>query len=146
MSLLKLEKFSKIHVDWRFNINFKKLKMVIKFSWKNAILVPLHASADHHVCKHQDRLMASIWHLDKSKKILEKLSNISYQIYNVIIKNHFNLKVFDREKDSPNHGEMRCFCAPMRDILLFQIFSLPQKFQRKYISYFEMCTRVWRVM
>ena len=54
--------------------------MVIKFSWKDAMLAPLHASANHHTCKHQDRLMASIWHPDKSEKILKKLSNIAYQM------------------------------------------------------------------
>ena len=55
-------------------------------------------------------------------------------MYNVITKNYSNLKVFDREKNSLNHEEMQCFCARVRDILLFLFFSLPQKFQKKYIS------------
>ena len=75
-----LKKFSKIHKDWGFNINFRKLKIVIKFSWKDAILAPLHASADHHMCKHQDQLMASVWHPDKYEKISKILSKIFYQV------------------------------------------------------------------
>ena len=72
--------------------------------------------------------MASIWHLDKSEKILKKLSKIYYLMHNVITKTCSNLKAFDRDKDSPNHGEMRRFCARARDTLLFSIFSLPHKF------------------
>ena len=67
-------------MDWGFNIDSKKLKIVIKFSQKDAILAPLHASADHCMSKHQDRLMASVWHPNKSEKISKKLSNIDYQI------------------------------------------------------------------
>ena len=59
---------------------FYKIKNSIKFSWKDAILAPLHASADHHVRRHQDKLMASIWHPDKFRKILKKLSKIYYEI------------------------------------------------------------------
>ena len=118
----------KIYVDWRFNLDFRKLKIVIKFSRKDAILTALHASADHHSCRHQDRLVASIWHLDKSGKIPKKLKKIFYLIYNVITKNCFNIKVFDRDKGSLNHEEMWCFCTHVRDILLFPIFYLPQKF------------------
>ena len=69
MSLLKSKKLSKIHVDWGFNLNFTKLKIVIKFLRKDAMLALLHASADYHACRHQDRLMASVWHPDKSIKI-----------------------------------------------------------------------------
>ena len=72
--------------------------------------------------------MSSVWHPDKSEKILKKLSKISYQAHNIIIKNHSNLKIFDWDKDSPNHGEMRHFCAHVRDIFFFLIFSLPNKF------------------
>ena len=85
--------------------------MVIKFSLKNAILAPLHVSADHHACRHQDRLMASMWLPDKSEKIPKKLSNIYYHMSNDITKNNFNLKAFDRDKASPNHGETQRFCT-----------------------------------
>ena len=122
------KKSSKIHVDWRFNLDFRKSKMVIKVSRKYAILAPLHASADHHMRRHQDRLMASVWHLDKSEKIIKNFLKIYYQMYNVITKNNSNLKAFDREKNSPNHREMRRFCTCVQDILLFPIFSLLQKF------------------
>ena len=67
-------------MDRTFNIDFRKLRMVIKFSWKDAILAPLHASADHHACRHLDKLMAYVWHQDKSEKNLKKLKNISYQM------------------------------------------------------------------
>ena len=59
-------------MDREFNLNSKKLKIVIKFSWKDAMLASLHASADHHTRRHQDRLMASVWHPDKSGKIPKK--------------------------------------------------------------------------
>ena len=93
-------------MDFRFNLNSRKLKIVIKFSWKDAILAPLHASADHHARKQQDRLMAPIWHPDKSEKNPKKLPNIDNQMKNVITKNYFILKSFDKEKDSLNLKEM----------------------------------------
>ena len=98
------------------------------------MLAPLHVSADHHVCRHQDRLMASMWHPDKCGKIPKKLSKISYPLWNVITKNCSNLKAFDREKDSPNHGDMRCFCARARHPSFFNFLS-SQKILKKYISH-----------
>ena len=137
-SLLKSKKFSKIHIDWGFNLNSKKLKIVIKFSQKDAILTPLHVSTDHHVCRHQDRLMASVWHPDKSEKISNKLPKIACQMWNVIIKTCFIQKAFVKVKDSPNLRETRYFCMHVRDFLPFSNFSPLHKFQKKYISYFEM--------
>ena len=67
-------------MDWRFNLDSRKSKMMVKFLWKDAILAPLRASTDHHMRRHQDRLMASIWHPDKSEKIPKKLSKIAYQM------------------------------------------------------------------
>ena len=67
-------------MDWGFNVNSRKLKMVIKFLRKDAMLAPHHVSADQQACRHQDQLMAFMWHLDKSEKILDKLSNIAYQM------------------------------------------------------------------
>ena len=58
-------------------------------------------------------------------------------MWNIITKNYFILKAFDKKKDSPNLKETRHFCMHVRDFLPFSNFSPSQKFKKKYISYFE---------
>ena len=78
--------------------------------------------------------MASVWHPDKFKKIIEKLSKISYQVKNIITKNYSNMKELVWEKDSLNHGEMRHFCAHTETSFFFQFFIFLKNF-RKNISH-----------
>ena len=54
-------------------------------------------------------------------------------MYNVITKNCFNLKAFDREKDSPNHGETRHFCAHARHPSFSNFFSSPKISEKIYL-------------
>ena len=67
-------------MDRGFNANIRKSKMVIKFSQKDAILTPLHASADRRMCVHVRKFPMPVWPSDKSGKISKKLLKIAYQI------------------------------------------------------------------
>ena len=78
-------------MDRRFNLDSKKSKIVIKLSWKDDILAPLHMSTDHHACRHQDECMASVWHPDKYENFQK-----NYQKY--LIKNILsNLKYYHQK-------------------------------------------------
>ena len=99
-----------------------------KNSQKEVILIPLHASADHHTCVHVREIVAFVWPSDKSENFFKKSPKIYYQMWNIITNFFFNLKAFDQEMDSPKCKEMRCFCAHARETLLVSNFSLPQKF------------------
>ena len=122
---LKSEKSSKIHMDRGFNSDSRIYNEWIKISTNGCVLTSFHAKFDHRTRRHEEELMASVWHLDKSEKILEKLSKIACQMWNVITKNCSILKAFDEEKGSPNLGETRRFCTCAR-LPFFQFFSVPK--------------------
>ena len=127
-SLIKLKKSSKIHVDRGFNLNSRTYNEWIKIPTNGCVLMFFHAKSDHPMYKHEEKIMASVWNSDKSEKISKKSLKISYQMWNVVSKNYSILKVFDKEKDSLNLREMRCFYARARDFFPFSNFSPPQKF------------------
>ena len=71
--LLKLEKFSKIYVDREFNSDSRTYNEWIKILTNGCVLTSFHAKSDHRACRHEEELMASVWHPDRSKKIPKKL-------------------------------------------------------------------------
>ena len=74
------KKITKIHVDRGPIFYSKKFDKVIKISWKDVILAPLHASFDHRMCAHARKSLASVWPSDKSGKILKKSLKLSDQM------------------------------------------------------------------
>ena len=71
-SFLKSKKIHKNLLDRGLIYDSKKSNIVIKFSQKDAILIPLHASSDHHTCAHMRKFVASVWPSNKSEKISKK--------------------------------------------------------------------------
>ena len=68
-SLLKSEKSSKNHVDRGFNFDSRTYNEWIKIFTNGYVFTSFHAKSDHHTCRREEELIASIWHPDKSGKI-----------------------------------------------------------------------------
>ena len=60
-------------MDRGFNLNSKRYNKWIKILTNGCVLISFDAKFDHRTCRHEEELMASIWHPDKFEKIPKKI-------------------------------------------------------------------------